>query len=59
MFLRTADGDIGAKAGIALGNSIISNHDQWQGKWDSLDPDKNGVRVIVPAASAAVIRMSR
>ncbi|HXC36383.1 MAG TPA: hypothetical protein VNV43_10945 [Candidatus Acidoferrales bacterium] len=59
MSLRTADGDIGATNGITLGNSIISNHDQWLGQWESLDPGKNGVPVIVPAASAAVIRLSR
>jgi hypothetical protein len=58
MFLRTANGDVRAKEGISLGGSIIPDHGQWQGQWESLEPGENRCLVIVPAATAAVVRMS-
>ena len=58
MFLAAPNGDVGAKDGITLGNSSIVNNGPWLGQWESLDPDKNVCKVIVPAATAAVIRMS-
>ncbi|HEY1789359.1 MAG TPA: glycosyl hydrolase family 79 C-terminal domain-containing protein [Verrucomicrobiae bacterium] len=58
MFLGAPNCDVGAKNGITLGNSSILNHGSWQGQWESLDPDKNVCTVIVPVATAVVIRMS-
>ena len=58
MFLTAPNGDVGAKDGITLGSSPILNHGSWQGQWESLDPDKNVCTVIVPAATAAVIKLS-
>lgn len=58
MFLSAPNGDVAAKDGITLGNSPILNHGQWQGQWESLDPDKNVCTMVVPAATAAVIKMS-
>lgn len=51
--------NIGAMRGITLGNSSIVNNARWQGQWQSLDHDKNSCTVSVPAASAAMIRISR
>ncbi|HEX3627355.1 MAG TPA: glycosyl hydrolase family 79 C-terminal domain-containing protein [Verrucomicrobiae bacterium] len=59
MVLMSSSGDIGAMDGITLGTSAIANNASWHGQWESLDPDKNRCTVTVPAASAAVIRMSR
>jgi hypothetical protein len=58
IFLSAPNGDVRAKNGITLGNSAIPDHGQWQGQWQSLDPDKNGCTVTVPAATAVLIRMS-
>lgn len=58
MFLSAPNSDVGAKDGITLGNSSIPNDGLWRGQWKSLDPDKNVCTVIVPAATAAVIKMS-
>lgn len=58
MSLDAPNRDVDAKDGITLGNSSILNHGSWQGQWKSLDPDNNVCTVIVPAATAVVIRLS-
>jgi hypothetical protein len=58
MFLVQANGDAGATNGITLGGASIENNAPWTGKWTRLKPGKNGCVVIVPAASAAIVRFS-
>jgi hypothetical protein len=57
MFLMAPNENIGAMDGITLGTSAIVNNAAWRGQWQNLDPNKNGCTVMVPAGSAAVVRM--
>jgi len=58
MYLVTPNSDAGATNGITLGDASIANDEPWSGKWTSLKSDKNGCVVTVPAASAAIIKIS-
>jgi hypothetical protein len=57
-FLMAPNEDTRAKDGITLGDLSINNEDAWQGQWKSLDPDKNDCVLTVPAATAAIVKMS-
>ncbi|MGH7979231.1 MAG: hypothetical protein ACREE6_07635 [Limisphaerales bacterium] len=58
MFLAAPNENAGAKDGITLGDSAIVNNGPWHGKWEYADPEKNECKVLVPSASAAVIKMA-
>lgn len=58
MFLAAANGDVGATDGVTLGGAHITNHEPWSGKWTSLKSDDKGCVVIVPPASAAILKIS-
>jgi hypothetical protein len=58
MFLTASNGDIGATSGITLGSAPITSDAPWSGKWTSLKPNKRGCVVLMPAASAAVVKIS-
>ncbi len=59
MFLLAPNDNTRAKEGITLGGSSINNVNAWQGQWKLLDPDKNSCSLTVPAATAAIVRMSK
>jgi hypothetical protein len=59
MFLAARDGDVGATNNITLGGGVIANNATWAGKWTSLEAGKEDCTVTVPAASAALVRISR
>jgi hypothetical protein len=58
MFLAQANGDAGATNNMTLGGASIANNAPWSGKWTPLKPEKRGCVVIVPAASAAIVKIS-
>jgi hypothetical protein len=60
MFLEAPGGDVGATSGITLGGAQILNNAPWRGQWTVVDPPDNGPCVVtVPAASAAVVKLSQ
>jgi hypothetical protein len=59
MSLVQANGDAGATNGLTLGGAPIANNASWSGKWMRLKPGKEGCVIIVPAASAAIVNISR
>jgi hypothetical protein len=59
MFLTVPNGDAGATNGITLGGAPITNNAPWRGQWTVLNLTANhSCRVIVPAASAALVKLS-
>ena len=58
MFLMAKDENVCAKDGITLGGSSIVNNQAWQGQWEMLSRDKNGCQLALPAATAAIVKMS-
>lgn len=60
MFLTAPNGDVGARSGITLGDTPITNDAPWSGHWKTLlgSTKKDRYSVTVPAASAAVVRIS-
>jgi hypothetical protein len=60
MFLTASNGDAGATNGITLGGAPITNNAPWRGQWSALAPGGDHLcQVLVPAVSAAVVRLSR
>jgi len=58
IFLSVPNGDVAAKSGVTLGGVSIEDNGSWNGEWTPLKV--NGTtpcRVIVPAASAAVVQL--
>jgi hypothetical protein len=62
MGLTAPDGDVSAKTGVTLGGAEMSNDAKWDGKWDvqvvPRQKSRFGFRVELPAASAAVVRLT-
>jgi hypothetical protein len=58
LFLAAPHGNVATTNGITLGNSAIPNRGSWHGQWEALDPNDNICTVTVPAATAAIIKMS-
>lgn len=58
MFLTVPNGDVAATNGMTLGGAAITNDFPWQGKWTDLKLTSKQCVVSVPAASAAVIKIS-
>lgn len=59
MFLTAPHGDVTATSGITLGGASLADDAPWHGVWTALVPTKKGVQtVVVPAASAAIVKMS-
>ena len=58
MYLAAPNGDVTARTGITLGGGSIEGG-EWDGKWTPLSV-RNGrnIEVEVPAASAAIVRIS-
>jgi hypothetical protein len=60
IFLAASDGDAGATNGITLGGAPITNNAPWRGKWTALHGTSgHSCQVLVPAVSAAVVKLSR
>ncbi|HTS19889.1 MAG TPA: hypothetical protein VMP11_20100 [Verrucomicrobiae bacterium] len=61
MFLTGPNGDITATAGTTLGGAAIKDDGSWSGTWTPLaaKPDKGHFLVSLPAASAAIVRITR
>ena len=59
MFLTANGGGVEATNGVTLGGGIITNNAPWEGKWTTSELSKDGCVVAVPAASAAVVKISR
>ena len=58
MYLSAPDGDVTARTGITLGGASI-NDGSWDGKWAPLSAGSGRkIEVDVPAASAAIVRIS-
>src|SRR5579859_4243203 len=58
MFLAAPNGNLEAKNGVTLGGASINNG-SWDGIWTPLATDKVGrTAVAVPAASAAIVKLS-
>lgn len=57
IYLTAPGSNVGATSGIMLGGAPITNDAPWAGKWTPLRPDKRSCIVIVPATSAAVVRI--
>lgn len=49
---------ITAETGVKLGGSDIGDDGQWTGKWENLSIAKSRLVIKIPAASAAVVRLS-
>lgn len=61
LFLQSAGGSIAATDGITLGGAAIDQTGSWSGAWHSIAPPATGdaLQIKIPAASAAVVRLSR
>jgi hypothetical protein len=61
MMMTAPAGDIAAKTGITLGGAPIQSDGTWSGAWSGKrGAERNGdFLVTVPAASAAIVRLSR
>ncbi|HEV2435324.1 MAG TPA: glycosyl hydrolase family 79 C-terminal domain-containing protein [Verrucomicrobiae bacterium] len=58
IFLSAPDNHVAAKTGVTLGGASVTDHG-WEGKWTPLAPDHTGrCAVDVPAASAAIVKLS-
>ncbi len=54
-----ADSGVYATLGVTLGGATINNSGPWQGKFSPLDStDSHGSVVIVPASSAAIVKIT-
>ncbi|HTR43693.1 MAG TPA: hypothetical protein VMH87_18935 [Pseudomonadales bacterium] len=53
IFLKVPDNDIAATSDVTLGDAQIQNDGTWNGNWSLL----NSSTVMVPAATAAIIRL--
>jgi hypothetical protein len=59
MFLTAPGGEVAAKTGVTLGGAPIRQDGTWEGAWTRLAVSSAGpFRVQVPAASAAIVRLS-
>jgi len=58
MVLTAPDGNVGATTGVTLGGEIITNDRPWHGQWTPLTPTQGRYVVLVPAASAAVVKLT-
>jgi hypothetical protein len=58
LFLTAPKGDIAAKTGLTLGGASILPDGRWNGRWTPLKGKDGKITVSVPAASAAVVRVS-
>ena len=60
--LTAPDGDVTSKTGVTLGSAEISDDANWNGKWQKitapLSQDQTGLFVELPAASAAVVKLT-
>lgn len=60
MLLEAPNGNVGATNGVTLGGARITNHSPWRGHWTALSrTSRHRCKMIVPAASAAVVKLSR
>jgi hypothetical protein len=59
MVLASRDGSVEAMDGVTLGSDVINNNRPWEGKWTDVKAVKEGFELIVPAASAVVVRISK
>ena len=58
MYLTAPDGNVAAKTGVTLGGAEIQDNAVWKGKWTKLKGSAGPVKVRVPGASAAVVRLT-
>jgi hypothetical protein len=54
IFLKAPGNDIAATNNVTLGSAQITSNGYWDGKWSPL----NSSKITVPAASAAIVRLS-
>ncbi len=58
IFLSVPNGEVAAKNGVTLGGVSIEDNGSWNGEWTPLKVNgTNQCRVVVPAASAAVVQL--
>ncbi len=61
MFLSAPGGNVSVTSGVTLGGAEIKNDAGWKGVWTPIDTpaDSGRIAIKVPAATAAVIRLSK
>ena len=58
IYLNAPNGNIAAKTGVTLGGAEIQDNAIWKGKWTKLKAPPGAVKVTVPGASAAVVKVT-
>lgn len=60
MYLTAPGNNVADTTGVTLGGDVITNKRIWNGKWIPLkSKEKSEYKLLVPAASAAVIKISK
>ena len=56
--LTAPGGDVAAKTGVTLGGAAITDDARWRGCWEKLAAPDGCISVELPAASAALVRLT-